>query len=104
VEVKPGKEVEVAPERCNSVPGIRVDIERPESVEVWGVDTNGRQINFRCGGLLARAVQHEHDHLQGILFTDRMSTEVLASVRDHITHLEQETIAGLGKKGLLQSN
>jgi peptide deformylase len=36
VEVRPGKEVEVAPERCNSVPGIRVDIERPESVEVWG--------------------------------------------------------------------
>lgn len=91
VAIKPGLEIEIGPERCNSVPGIRVDIERPESAEVFGTDTKGRHISFRCGGLLARAVQHEHDHLNGILFTDRMSPQVFASVRDHIQMLERET-------------
>ncbi len=95
ITVKPGLATEIAAERCNSIPGIRVDIERPESAEVWGTDTKGLQISFRCGGLLARAAQHEHDHLNGILFTDRMSPEVFASVRDHIQSLERETRAKL---------
>ncbi len=98
VTVKPGLATEVAPERCNSVPGIRVDIERPESVEVCGTDTKGRQVCFRCGGLLAPAAQHEHDHLNGILFTDRMSPEVFASVRDHIQSVERETRAKLAQQ------
>ena len=95
VTVKPGLATEVAAERCNSIPGIRVDIERPESAQVCGTDTKGRKISFRCDGLLARAVQHEHDHLNGILFTDRMSPEVFASVRDHIQSLERETLEKL---------
>ena len=95
VEIWPDSEMELAPERCNSVPGIRVNIERPESVEVRGLSTQGKPIQFRCGGLLARAVQHECDHLRGILFTDRMSSEVLASVKSHLTVLEQETLMKL---------
>ncbi len=98
VEIKAGAKTEVAPERCNSVPGIRVDIERPESVEVSGLDVKRGRIRFRCDGLLARAVQHEYDHLNGILFTDRMSPEVFASVRDHIQMLEQETQARMARK------
>lgn len=96
--IKPGVALEVAPERCNSIPGIRVDIERPESAEVLGTDTKGRRISFQCGGLLARAVQHENDHLNGILFTDRMSPEVFGSVRDHIQILERETQAKLARQ------
>ncbi len=93
--ITPGSATELAPERCNSIPGIRVDIERPESVEVSGMDVKRGKIRFHCGGLLARAVQHEYDHLNGILFIDRMSPEVYASVRDHIQALERETQSNL---------
>ena len=97
VMVKSGPSVECAPETCKSIPGIRVDIERPEAAEVLGTDTDGRTISFQCGGLLARAVHHEHDHLNGILFTDRMSETVFASVRDHLQMLERETHARLSR-------
>ena len=63
------------PEGCLSFPEIYSDITRPESVDVTALDRYGNPIQFRCGGLLARAVQHETDHLNGILFIDRMTRE-----------------------------
>ena len=45
---------------------------RPEQVTVRGLDRNGKKIRRKAGGLLARALQHEIDHLQGILFTDKL--------------------------------
>ena len=48
------------------------DISRPESIEVSALTEKGKPLTFRCGGLLARAVQHEVDHLNGILFLDRL--------------------------------
>ena len=63
------------PEGCLSFPEIYSDISRPESVDVAALDRSGNPIQFRCGGLLARAVQHETDHLNGILFIDRMTRE-----------------------------
>ena len=63
------------PEGCLSFPEIYSDITRPESVDVTALDRHGNPIQFRCGGLLARAVQHETDHLNGILFIDRMTRE-----------------------------
>ena len=61
------------PEGCLSFPEIYADIVRPESVEVVGMNEKGERIEFRCGGLLSRAVQHEIDHLHGLLFIDRMN-------------------------------
>ena len=96
-EIKPDQAIETAPEGCVSIPGIRVDVTRPECVEVWGTDVKGGRIRFRAGGLLARVVQHELDQLHGILFTDRMPPEVLASVRSCVQALEKETLAKLTK-------
>lgn len=58
-------------EGCLSVPGVFKDIERPSRVKITATDLKGRQFTLECGGMLARCIQHEYDHLDGILFVDR---------------------------------
>ena len=70
--VTPEGEPEIGPEGCLSFPDIFADIKRPGSVSVEALNEKNEKIHFSCGGLLARAVQHECDHLEGILFIDRM--------------------------------
>ena len=67
--------IRVESEGCLSFPGLRGDVPRPLSVRVKARAIDGQEIEFEADGLLARAVQHEFDHLQGILFIDRMSEE-----------------------------
>jgi peptide deformylase len=66
-------EMEVGVEGCLSFPGIRADIGRPGRVRVKAQSLDGTTLVFEAGGLLARAVQHEFDHLNGVLFIDRMA-------------------------------
>jgi peptide deformylase len=73
-EIKPLNEAVSGPEGCLSFPEIYADISRPESIEVTATNERGARLHFRCGGLLSRAIQHETDHLNGILFIDRMET------------------------------
>ena len=94
-EITPvGKPVAGA-EGCLSFPEIYADIVRPESVDVVGMNEKGERIEFRCGGLLARAVQHERDHLQGILFIDRMSAETKKELKPPLDRLQTATKAAL---------
>jgi peptide deformylase len=60
-------------EGCLSIPGIYMDVERPEQVEVSYKDENGRPRTIKADGLLARAIQHEMDHLNGVLFVDHIT-------------------------------
>lgn len=62
-------------EGCLSFPGLRADVERPPRVKVRAIDAEGQPLAFEADGLLARAVQHEYDHLQGVLFIDRLSAK-----------------------------
>lgn len=66
---------ETGTEGCLSFPGISADITRPERVRVKTQLLDGSELSFEAEGLLARAVQHEFDHLQGVLFIDRMDPE-----------------------------
>jgi peptide deformylase len=79
------------PEGCLSFPEIYADVTRSEVIDVKALDGNGKPLEFRCGGLLARAIQHETDHLQGILFIDRMSRKVKDELRDELELLQSET-------------
>ena len=79
------------PEGCLSFPEIFVDITRPEVVDVTALNAEGEPIQFRCGGLLARAIQHEIDHLHGILFIDRMTKAVKEELRPELEALQAET-------------
>jgi len=58
-------------EGCLSVPGLWGDVERYETVQVTGLDRNGHRVWVEASGLEARAIQHEIDHLDGVLFTDK---------------------------------
>lgn len=84
-------------EGCLSFPEIFADIDRPEAIEVRALDAEGKPIEFRCGGLLARAIQHEHDHLHGILYIDRMSTETKKRLKPELEALQAATKAELKK-------
>ena len=55
------------------MPGIAEEVERAREVRLRGFDATGQPIDRRVSGFLARAVQHEADHLDGVLFTDRLS-------------------------------
>ncbi|HRD79013.1 MAG TPA: peptide deformylase [Hyphomicrobiaceae bacterium] len=60
-------------EGCLSIPDVRIEIERPDAVTVRYVDRDGKTIERECEGLLATAVQHEMDHLDGKLIVDFLS-------------------------------
>jgi peptide deformylase len=59
-------------EGCLSVPGVYMDVTRPEEIEVSYKDENGRPQTLKANGLLSRAIQHEIDHLNGVMFVDRV--------------------------------
>jgi peptide deformylase len=60
-------------EGCLSLPGVWADVVRPESVRVQAWNEKGRPFTLETGGILARAILHEYDHLEGTLFIDRLS-------------------------------
>ncbi len=64
---------QTAEEGCLSIPGIWEDVTRAERVVVQALDEQGRDVELDVEGYLARAIQHEVDHLEGVLFTDRLS-------------------------------
>ena len=66
-----GVEVETREEGCLSIPGIRVDVERWLHVRVGGADETGEPLTIEASGLEARVLQHEIDHLDGVLMLDR---------------------------------
>jgi peptide deformylase len=94
-EVKPAGDPVAGPEGCLSFPEIYADITRPGVVDVQALDEEGQPLEFRCGGLLARAVQHEADHLHGILFIDRMDKKTKEELRPEFEDLQIMTKAGL---------
>jgi len=83
------------PEGCLSFPEMYADIPRPEFTEVETINEKGERLRFRCGGLLSRAIQHEYDHLQGILFIDRMHREARQQLRPELESLQAATRATL---------
>lgn len=83
------------PEGCLSFPEIYEDVTRPEFVEVKALDAKGKALHFKAGGLLARAIQHECDHLNGILFIDRMPSKAKQALKPELEALQAETKSAL---------
>lgn len=97
-EVTPAGEAVKGGEGCLSFPEIFAEISRPGTVDVKALDAKGKPIAFRCGGLLARAVQHETDHLNGLLFIDRMDKKTKAELQPELDDLQSITKKTLAKK------
>jgi peptide deformylase len=69
------EELEIAEEGCLSIPGVHVEVERPAQVRARGRDATGAEVLIEAEGLEARVIQHEVDHLDGVLILDRISRE-----------------------------
>jgi len=96
-EWKPVGDLVAGAEGCLSFPEIYADIARPENVDVTAMNQKGEMISFRCGGLLARAIQHEYDHLHGILFIDHMEKSALKKIKPELDALVYSTKNALKK-------
>jgi len=94
-EIELRGESEVGVEGCLSFPEITGDIERAQSVIVRAQTLEGGTIEIEAGKFLARAIQHEHDHLNGILFIDRMRSAAKAALSSRLKRLQKETRRGI---------
>lgn len=82
----------VVEEACLSIPDVTADVKRPESIVVEGLDVHGESVHIEADGLLARVLQHEIDHLNGILFIDRISglkRRLLSDELHRVQHAER---------------
>jgi peptide deformylase len=94
-EIELDGETEIGVEGCLSFPEITGDIERAQSVIVRAQSLEGQVIQIEAGRFLARAIQHEHDHLNGILFIDRMKSAAKAALSSRLKRLQKETRRGI---------
>ncbi len=94
---------EVGVEGCLSFPEITGNIERAESVIVRAQTLEGGTIEIEANGFLARAIQHEVDHLNGILFIDRMNSAAKAALSSRLKRLQKETRRGIRHREALVS-
>lgn len=81
---------QIAEEGCLSIPGIYEKLKRASSVLVKGLDTQGNPIDLEFNGILARAISHEVDHLNGILFIDRLSPIRRSLLKGRLKKLKEE--------------
>ena len=89
-----GGEAEMGTEGCLSFPEITGEIERAKSIIVHAQTLEDDKIHIEASGLLARAIQHEVDHLNGILFIDRMNSAAKAALSSRLKRLQKETKRG----------
>ena len=89
-EILETKGEQTNPEGCLSIPGLREEVTRHDWLRVRGVNDKGEPVEFECRGLLSRAVQHEVDHLDGILFIDRLSPIRRRLLRKELKKIREE--------------
>ena len=85
-----GKQKDIATEGCLSFPEITEEIQRSSSVKARVRLLDGRDLSFEATGLLARALQHEVDHLNGVLFIDRMNSATKASLAGRLKRMQRD--------------
>lgn len=71
-------------EGCLSLPGLYAPVRRPDRIQVSAYTLSGEELNFEAEGHLGRILQHENDHLDGVLFIDRLSPMIRMEIRDEV--------------------
>ncbi|MCK5779719.1 MAG: peptide deformylase [Psychrilyobacter sp.] len=82
-------------EGCLSVPGIHKKVKRPESLKVRYFNENGETVEEELDDLWARAFQHEYDHLEGVLFIDKIAPVAKRLVKKRLLNMKKETLKNL---------
>ena len=90
----PQKEKVVMNEGCLSFPDVRYDVNRPDVVRAKVMLLDGRQVEIETDGLLSRAIQHETDHLFGVLFIDRVSPAGKLALKRKIQRMREKLADG----------
>lgn len=85
-------------EGCLSLPGLYADVKRPERIVMSAYTLSGEEVTMELDGLMARVVQHETDHLDGVMFIDRLSTTASMAVKEALSDFEQ-IYAGRRERG-----
>lgn len=98
VKVAKGAEETVYEEGCLSFPEIRGDVKRPDPITVTFQDERGVPHTLACNGLFSRCIQHEVDHLNGVLFIERMDKKTLGAIDEAVKALAKETRGAAKKK------
>ena len=93
-------EIEESDEGCLSVPGVTMPVQRPVSLRVRGFDASGEPVDFRAEGLQARVIQHEYDHLEGVLIVDRTTRSARAAALRELRDREDAGYRGAVGGGL----
>jgi peptide deformylase len=94
-EIKLGSETDAGTEGCLSFPEINGEIERAKTITGRAQNLEGEAIELEASGLLARAIQHEVDHLNAVLFIDRMSSAAKTALSSRLRRLQKETQRGV---------
>ena len=81
---------QIGEEGCLSIPGLYGDVLRPEYIEVDALDARGREVTFELEGMSARVAMHEIDHLDGILFIDKVDVTTLHWIQPSVSKSEAE--------------
>ena len=76
-------------EGCLSIPDVRAEVERPEEITITYQDVDLKEHTLRTGDILARVMQHEFDHLQGILFIDYLSEDLKKEIKKDLENIKK---------------
>lgn len=88
------KEKETDTEGCLSVPGVNASVTRAAECDIEALDLNGATVRYHGSGIVSRAFQHETDHLDGILFIDKVTPASRLAIREELRRLEEAYARG----------
>jgi len=89
---KDGKPV-VMEEGCLSIPGVRDDVQRPDSIKVHYFDEHWKEYTETFDGMRARIIQHEYDHIEGILFTDHLTAFKKRIIKNKLVNISRGKVS-----------
>lgn len=79
-------------EGCLSIPDVREDVKRNETIKITYLDENFNEKSDTYSGLLARVIQHEYDHIEGVLFTDKLSSLKKRLIKNRLSNISKGKI------------
>lgn len=87
--IERSEEKDIVEEGCLSIPGIRAEVERPKTITIVYQDIDLKEHTLKADDLLSRAMQHEYDHLQGVLFIDYMTQQFQKEIKQELENIKK---------------
>jgi peptide deformylase len=88
--LNPSQEREILSEGCLSIPGLHVEVERPKNIHIKALNLDGKQILLEFNGFSAREIMHENDHLNAVLFIDRVPAQKRKEISPLLKQIQEK--------------